>query len=200
MRLATGGRRSISLMAVLALLLVLMSLVSGCVPVISERWARQPLQGQVIDARTGAPLAGARASAEAFAEAADVTDSNGRFAIPGNSYIGGQLLMAASGLRPQCWKIERDGYRTLWIEVMEMVPDTLRQPITVNLPMLAFDAEAPAGRSAETMVKEKSPGDHAGDQVGNHVAKEAISRAIQRDNYRWRLAEGSDCGEAPPSS
>ncbi|USZ50447.1 carboxypeptidase-like regulatory domain-containing protein [Halomonas sp. DN3] len=200
MRLATGGRRSISVMAVLALMLALMSLVSGCVPVISERWARQPLQGQVIDVRTGAPLAGARVSAEAFAEAAGVTDSNGRFAIPGHSYIGGQLLMAASGLRPQCWKVERDGYRTLWIEVMEMVPDTLRQPITVNLPMLTFDAEAPAERSAETMVKEKSTGDQVGHHVGNHVAKEAISRAIQYDNYRWRLAEGSDCGAAPPPS
>ncbi|WP_442488792.1 carboxypeptidase-like regulatory domain-containing protein [Halomonas litopenaei] len=173
MRLARGGRRSVWYMAVLAL----MSLVAGCVPVISERWARQPLQGQVIDARTGGPLAGARVSAEAFAEAKGVTDSNGRFDIPGHSYIGGQLLMAASMQRPQCWKVERDGYRTLWIEVMEMVPDTRRQPVTVNLPMLALDA---------------------GNHVGEYVGKEALARAIQYDNYRWRLAEGSDCGAVPP--
>lgn len=197
MRLATGGRRSVLFMTVQATaVLATLWLVAGCVPVFGERWTRQPLQGQVVDAHTGAPLSGVLVSAAAFTDARGVTDSDGHFDIPGHADVGGQMLMPASMLRPQCWKVERDGYQTLWIEVMEMLPDTRRQPITVNLPLLAFDEEALAGHFAETMVKERSTVHRVWDHSGN----EALSRAIQHDNYRWRLAEGRDCGAALPPS
>jgi|GEM_PF-4706342 len=138
----------------LALVLVTAVALSGCVPMVTERWSLQPLQGQVLDAESGMPLSGARIVAAAEPDAAAVSDAQGRFAVAGRSRTAFYLAMPASMLRSQCWRVEREGYLGLWIDVPEVVPDTSRQPSSVRVPLLPIGGAGRSGASGQDVYRQ----------------------------------------------
>lgn len=119
------------------------SLLTGCVPMVTDMWLVQPVSGQVYAADSGAPLAEAAVSNLQQAELTATTGAVGEFVIEGRSELQFHMAMPASYLDREIWVARHRDYAEAVFVTTSLAPPRSRQPSLVEVPMFASLAEDP---------------------------------------------------------
>lgn len=117
------------------LLIVSLLLLAGCIPTIKKQWDVQPVEGTVVDAETGEPVAGATIISRNNPSLIATSDSQGRFVIEEQTHVGFHMLMAASALDHQVWQVSHPHYENGIAETTTFIPPLSRELRTPLIPL-----------------------------------------------------------------
>ncbi len=128
-----------------ALLIASLQPLVGCIPTIKKQWDVQPVQGSVIDAKTGQPVAGAIVISRNNPSLIATSDSEGRFVIEEQTHVGVHLLMAASAMKHQVWQVSHPDYENGIGQTSSFIPPLSRELGTPVIPLFQALPDSPEG-------------------------------------------------------
>ena len=117
------------------LLIASLLLLAGCIPTIKKQWDVQPVEGTVVDAETGQPIHGAIITNPDNPTLTTRTDDNGQFGIEEQTHIGFHMMMAASSMDTQTWRISHPGYPDAVAQTRTLIPPLSRERQTLTIPL-----------------------------------------------------------------
>ena len=118
-------------------LIILFVALAGCLPTIQKQWDVQPVEGTVVNGKTGAPIAGATISNLDMPTLLATSDGQGRFRIEEQTHTGFHMLMAGSALITQTWQIRHPDYPDAVAWTQTMIPALSRQQRTLTVPLFS---------------------------------------------------------------
>ena len=127
------------------LLIASLVALTGCIPTIKKQWDVQPVQGSVIDAHTGHPIAGATVISRNNPSLIATTNSDGRFIIEEQTHVGFHLLMAASAMAHQVWQVSHPDYEYGIARTSTLLPPLSRELRTPQIPLFQQLPASPEG-------------------------------------------------------
>lgn len=119
------------------------SLLAGCVPMVTDMWLVQPVSGQVYAADSGTALAEATVSNLHQAGLTATSGAAGEFVIEGQSEVQFHMAMPASYLDRQFWVVRHSAYADGVFVTTSLAPPRSRQPSLVEVPMFSGLAADP---------------------------------------------------------
>lgn len=127
----------------IALLSASLLLLAGCIPTIKKQWDVQPVEGTVVDAETGQPIDAATIINLDDPTLTTRTDDNGQFSIEEQTHIGFHMMMAASSMDTQTWRISHPDYPDAVAQTRTMIPPISRELHTLTIPLFKALPDSP---------------------------------------------------------